>query len=103
MCASAKAAMWGVQAVVWGVQANVDVQAAGCVINTMGWVEGLGYDLLLGAIDALKADVVLVVGQERLYNQLLNYLRCRGYTPATFSLAGAVAGVVVEPPAGLLF
>jgi polyribonucleotide 5'-hydroxyl-kinase len=58
------------------VQANVDVQAAGVVINTMGWIEGLGYELLLHSIDTLKADVVLVVGQERLYNQLRNHLRC---------------------------
>ena len=58
------------------MQANVDVQAAGAVINTMGWIEGLGYDLLLHAIDALKADVVLVVGQERLYNQLKTHLKC---------------------------
>ena len=32
------------------------------VINTMGWVDGLGYDMLLHAIAALRADVVLVVG-----------------------------------------
>ena len=58
------------------LQANVDVQAAGLVINTMGWIEGVGYDMLLHAIESLRADVVLVVGQERLYNQLRTHLRC---------------------------
>lgn len=57
------------------VQANVDVQAAGVVVNTMGFIEGLGYELLLHSIETLKADVVLVVGNERLYNQLKNHLR----------------------------
>lgn len=57
------------------VQANVDVQAAGVVVNTMGFIEGLGYELLLHSVETLKADVVLVVGNERLYNQLKNHLR----------------------------
>ena len=46
------------------------------VINTMGWVDGLGYDLLLHSMKALKADVVLVIGQDRLHSQLRNELRC---------------------------
>ena len=40
------------------------------VINTMGWVEGLGFQLLMHAIQAMQADVVLVVGQDRLFQQL---------------------------------
>jgi polyribonucleotide 5'-hydroxyl-kinase len=42
----------------------------GAVINTMGWVESLGYELLLHAIETFRVDVVLVIGQERLYSQL---------------------------------
>ncbi len=57
------------------MQDNVDVQSAGLVINTMGFIEGLGYDLLLHAISALRADVVLVLGQERLFNQLRTHLK----------------------------
>ena len=57
-------------------QANADVRAAGMVVNTMGWVDGLGYELLLHSIAALRADVVLVVGQDRLYSQLSSELRC---------------------------
>ena len=57
------------------MQENVDVQAAGLIINTMGFIEGLGYELLLHAISALRADVVLVLGQERLFNQLKTHLR----------------------------
>lgn len=57
------------------MQENVDVQAAGLIINTMGFIEGLGYELLLHAISALRADVVLVLGQERLFNQLRTHLK----------------------------
>lgn len=53
----------------------LQVRADGMVINTMGWVDGLGYELLLHAIQALKAGVVLVVGQDRLHSQLRNTLR----------------------------
>jgi len=42
---------------------NAESRAAGMVINTMGWVEGLGYELLLNAIETYKANVVLVLGQ----------------------------------------
>ena len=51
------------------------VRADGMVINTMGWVDNLGYDLLLHSIKALKADVVIVVGQDRLHSQLRSELR----------------------------
>lgn len=44
--------------------------AAGYIINTMGWVDGLGFDLLLHTIEALQADVICVVGQDRLHAQL---------------------------------
>ncbi|KAH7557452.1 hypothetical protein JRO89_XS11G0158700 [Xanthoceras sorbifolium] len=42
---------------------NAESRAAVMVINTMGWIEGLGYELILHAIDALSANVVLVLGQ----------------------------------------
>ncbi len=72
-----------------GAQANAEVRAAGMVVNTMGWVDGLGYELLLHAIAALRADVVLVVGQDRLFSQLSSELRCAragpgGDTPQTY-------------------
>ncbi|CAL5367903.1 unnamed protein product [Camellia sinensis] len=43
---------------------NAESRAAGMVINTMEWIEGVGYELLLHAIDAFNAIVVLVLGQE---------------------------------------
>ena len=46
-------------------RANAHARASGVVINTMGWVDGLGYDLVLSTIRAFAADVVLVLGQVR--------------------------------------
>ncbi|KAL4195227.1 hypothetical protein AMTRI_Chr05g72260 [Amborella trichopoda] len=57
--------------------ANADVRAAGMVINTMGWVEGVGYELLLHAIDTFNANVVLVLGQEKLCSMLKDVLKTK--------------------------
>ncbi|KIY91354.1 Pre-mRNA cleavage complex II protein Clp1 [Monoraphidium neglectum] len=54
-----------------------EVAAAGMVVNTLGWVDGLGYDLLLHVIASLRADVVVVLEQDRLYNQLQSALAGR--------------------------
>ncbi|XP_061357957.1 protein CLP1 homolog [Gastrolobium bilobum] len=54
---------------------NAESRAAGMVINTMGWIEGVGYDLLLHSIRTLKANVVLVLGQEKLCSMLKEVLK----------------------------
>ncbi|XP_057541003.1 protein CLP1 homolog isoform X1 [Amaranthus tricolor] len=56
---------------------NCESRAAGMVINTMGWIEGVGYELLLHAIDAFNADVVLVSGQEKLCSMLKDVLKSK--------------------------
>lgn len=64
------------------------------VINTMGWIEDLGYELLLHSINTLKADVVLVVSQDRLYNQLRNHLRCCSIQLSTMCIHPLIAPVI---------
>ena len=54
---------------------NPQARASGVVVNTMGWVDGGGYKLLLHALDALKIDNVLVIGQERLHSELVRDMR----------------------------
>ncbi|MCH87206.1 protein CLP1, partial [Trifolium medium] len=76
---------------------NAESRAAGMVLNTMGWIEGVGYDiliivvvsllsltlsfggillqLLLHAIRTFKANVVLVLGQEKLCSMLRDVLK----------------------------
>ncbi|CAA7041172.1 unnamed protein product [Microthlaspi erraticum] len=59
------------------VAGNPESRAAGMVINTMGWIDGVGYELLLHAIDTFKASVVLVLGQEKLFSMLKDVLRTK--------------------------
>ncbi|XP_041008374.1 protein CLP1 homolog isoform X2 [Juglans microcarpa x Juglans regia] len=54
---------------------NAESRAAGMVINTMGWIEGVGYELLLHAIDIFNANVILVLGQEKLWSMLKDVLK----------------------------
>jgi len=49
---------------------NADVRASGLIVNTCGWVDGLGFDLLLYSIDTLMVDTVLVIDHERLFSDL---------------------------------
>ncbi|KAG1674622.1 hypothetical protein FOA52_001871 [Chlamydomonas sp. UWO 241] len=56
-------------------EANPKAAASGLIINTLGWIDGLGYELQLHAISSMKADVVLVLEQDRLYNQVSTELR----------------------------
>lgn len=52
-----------------------DANASGIIVNTVGWIEDLGYDLLLHAIDTLRINIVLVLGHDRLYSMLTtNYV-----------------------------
>ncbi|XP_076460941.1 polyribonucleotide 5'-hydroxyl-kinase Clp1-like [Babylonia areolata] len=46
------------------------VNSSGVVINTGGWVRGAGYDALKHAAGSFEVDIIIVLDQERLYNQL---------------------------------
>eukprot|EP01121_Diplochlamys_sp_Union-15-3_P006847 TRINITY_DN1738_c0_g1_i1.p1 TRINITY_DN1738_c0_g1~~TRINITY_DN1738_c0_g1_i1.p1 ORF type:complete len:348 (-),score=55.36 TRINITY_DN1738_c0_g1_i1:304-1347(-) len=52
------------------LDANPELAAAGLVINTCGWVDGLGYQLLLDSIEQFKVDIILVIDHERLFSDL---------------------------------
>lgn len=49
---------------------NKHARNSGVIVNTMGWIDGLGFDLLLHARKALNIDVVICLGQERLFQSL---------------------------------
>ncbi|XP_069192677.1 protein CLP1 homolog isoform X1 [Procambarus clarkii] len=49
---------------------NKKVAASGVVINTCGWVRDEGYKSLAHVAQAFEVDVIIVLGQERLYNEL---------------------------------
>jgi len=47
------------------------VNSSGLIINTCGWVKGKGYQHLTHIALAFEVDVILVLDQERLYNELV--------------------------------
>lgn len=47
------------------------VKSSGLIINTCGWVKGKGYQHLTHIALAFEVDVILVLDQERLYNELV--------------------------------
>lgn len=51
---------------------DVDTRSSGLIINTCGWIDGAGFDVLLHCVKAFKADVVLVMHQDKLYANLLS-------------------------------
>ena len=42
------------------------------VVNTCGWVDGLGFELLIHSIKQLAVDIVLVMGHDKFHAQLAN-------------------------------
>ena len=54
---------------------DVDVRASGFVINTCGYIDDDGYDILLKCIKSFSIDVVLVMGHDRLYSSLSSSLK----------------------------
>lgn len=51
-----------------------DARASGIVVNTTGWIDGDGFALLMHGIQALSIDVVLVMGHDKLYSNLVTAL-----------------------------
>lgn len=53
------------------MQADRKAKASGVIINTCGWVKGEGYKHLVHIGQAFEVDIILVLDQERLYNELV--------------------------------
>jgi polyribonucleotide 5'-hydroxyl-kinase len=52
------------------LESDVDARSAGFFVNTTGFIDGEGFDLLKHCISALAIDIVLVMGHDRLYSSL---------------------------------
>ena len=48
----------------------IDSKSSGVIVNGCGWIEDVGYKLMLHTLKALKINVVLVMGDDRLYSML---------------------------------
>ncbi|KAL1115892.1 hypothetical protein AAG570_006181 [Ranatra chinensis] len=53
------------------MQSNKKANTSGIIINTCGWVKGDGYKQLTHSAQAFEVDIILVLDQEKLYNELV--------------------------------
>jgi len=53
------------------IVSNRKVAASGVFINTCGWVKGDGYRSLTHVAQSFEVDIIIVLDQERLYNELV--------------------------------
>eukprot|EP00980_Cylindrotheca_fusiformis_P006913 scaffold1442_cov128-Cylindrotheca_fusiformis.AAC.34 len=49
-----------------------NARSSGIIVNTNGWIQEEGYQLLLHAASALDISVILILGHDRLYSMLTN-------------------------------
>lgn len=54
---------------------KVDARSAGIIVNGCGWIEDVGYKLMLHTVKALRINVVLVMGHDRLYSMLSSHYK----------------------------
>ncbi|KAJ8983107.1 hypothetical protein NQ317_001850 [Molorchus minor] len=53
------------------LEANKRTRSSGVIINTCGWIKGAGYKQLINSAKSFEVDVIMVLDQERLYNELV--------------------------------
>jgi len=53
------------------LEQNSKANVSGVVINTCGWVRGEGYNQIRHIAQAFEVDVIIVLDQERVYNDLV--------------------------------
>lgn len=56
------------------MERDADSRSAGIIVNTCGFIDGVGAEIMVHCIRALSIDVVLVMGHDRLYSSLLKDL-----------------------------
>ena len=70
-----------------------EAKASGIIINTTGWVDGKGNELLSHYIDVFKVDVVLVMNSDKLYSSLHSSLSSSSKKITVVNLASS-GGIV---------
>lgn len=74
------------------VEKQPELRYLGCIVDTPGWLDAKegGLELLLASIKAINADVVLVLGAERLYAALSNNLAGTSVESVNLAKSGGV-------------
>lgn len=72
------------------MERDVDVRSSGIIVNTCGFIDGAGQDVILHSIRALSIDVVLVMSHDRLYSSLMSALPPNSATIVKLPRSGGV-------------
>ncbi len=76
--------------------ADAASRAGGVIVNTCGWVDGGGYELLLHQANVFGATVLVVIGDDRLHSQLSSHAAASATnTPTVIKLAKS-GGVITR-------
>ncbi|KAI0231954.1 Cleavage polyadenylation factor subunit clp1 [Massospora cicadina] len=78
------------------LEVDKDLKSSGCIIDTCGLADDVGFKLHMHTIEALDVDAVLVVGHERLYSDLV---RANKGSKVTILRLAKSGGVVNRDPA----
>jgi len=74
--------------------ADAAARSGGLIINTSGWVDGPGYESLLQQIGQFRADVLVVIGDDRLHSQLSVYVTAPSEPPRVVRKLSKSGGVI---------
>lgn len=55
--------------------ANNNERSSGIIVNTNGWIQDEGFQLLLHTIQVMDITVVLIMGHDRLYSMITNHFK----------------------------
>ena len=72
------------------MERDADSRSAGIIVNTCGFIDGVGSEIMLHSIRALSIDVVLVMGHDRLYSSLVKELPENTVTVVKLPRSGGV-------------
>jgi polyribonucleotide 5'-hydroxyl-kinase len=52
------------------LEKDLEARSSGVIINTSGWIDDGGFDVLLYCIKVFAIDIILVMGNDKLYSSL---------------------------------
>ena len=76
-------------------EADGATRAGGVIVNSVGWVDGAGYELLLHQAAELQVDVIVVIGDDRLHSQLTAHAAQSALKPTVIKLSKS-GGVITR-------
>ena len=68
---------------------DIDAKTSGMIINTCGWIESNGIELIHDIINIYAIDVVLVMNHDKLYSSLAHFMS-KGITVVKLPTSGGI-------------